>query len=95
MASARPDQRGVVSGVLNLARNLGLMTGASLIGALFASLVAAASGTRQGVTAASGKAMIAGMHGMFLVAAGMVAASILLSIFTVQRSRENNNFLAL
>ncbi len=95
MASARPDQRGVVSGLLNLSRNLGMMTGASLMGALFASLVAAASGARQGVTAASGKAMIAGMHGMFLVAAYMVAASILLSIFTVQRSRETNNSLAL
>ncbi|MDN0109644.1 MFS transporter [Yersinia mollaretii] len=30
------DQRGVVSGMLNLARNLGLMTGASVMGAIFA-----------------------------------------------------------
>ncbi len=94
MANARPDQRGVVSGLLNLARNLGQMTGTSLMGAVFASFVAAASGTRLAVTTAPGKALLAGMHGMFLVAAGMVAASILLSIFTLQRSREARNFIA-
>jgi EmrB/QacA subfamily drug resistance transporter len=35
MVGARPDQRGVVSGVLNLSRNLGLITGASVMGAVF------------------------------------------------------------
>ena len=36
MADIRPDQRGVVSGLLNLSRNLGLITGASAMGAVFA-----------------------------------------------------------
>ena len=36
MGAAPSDQRGVVSGMLNLARNLGLITGASLMGAVFA-----------------------------------------------------------
>jgi len=31
-----PDQRGVVSGLLNLSRNLGLVTGATVMGAVFA-----------------------------------------------------------
>jgi EmrB/QacA subfamily drug resistance transporter len=35
MADIRPDQRGVVSGMLNLSRNLGLITGASVMGAVF------------------------------------------------------------
>jgi len=35
MADARPDQRGVISGMLNLSRNLGLITGASVMGAVF------------------------------------------------------------
>jgi MFS family permease len=35
MADIRPDQRGVVSGMLNLSRNLGLITGASAMGAVF------------------------------------------------------------
>jgi MFS family permease len=36
MTDIRPDQRGVVSGMLNLSRNLGLITGASVMGAVFA-----------------------------------------------------------
>lgn len=36
MTNVQPDQRGVVSGLLNLSRNLGLITGASGMGALFA-----------------------------------------------------------
>ncbi|MDB5221296.1 MAG: major facilitator superfamily 1 [Myxococcaceae bacterium] len=36
MADVDPHQRGVVSGLLNLSRNLGLVTGASVMGAVFA-----------------------------------------------------------
>jgi MFS family permease len=36
MADVVADQRGVVSGLLNLSRNLGLITGASVMGAVFA-----------------------------------------------------------
>lgn len=36
MSDIRPDQRGVISGLLNLSRNLGLITGASIMGAVFA-----------------------------------------------------------
>ncbi len=36
MKDVPPDQRGVVSGMLNLSRNLGLVTGASFMGAVFA-----------------------------------------------------------
>ena len=36
MADVRPDRRGVISGLLNLSRNLGLITGASVMGAVFA-----------------------------------------------------------
>jgi EmrB/QacA subfamily drug resistance transporter len=36
MADVPADQRGVVSGMLNLSRNLGLITGASVMGAVFA-----------------------------------------------------------
>ena len=42
-----PDMRGVVSGMLNLSRNLGLITGASAMGAIFAF----ASGTADVATA--------------------------------------------
>jgi EmrB/QacA subfamily drug resistance transporter len=36
MTGIEPGQRGLVSGLLNLSRNLGLVTGASLMGAVFA-----------------------------------------------------------
>ncbi len=36
MANVRPDQRGVISGMLSLSRNLGLITGASMMGTVFA-----------------------------------------------------------
>jgi predicted MFS family arabinose efflux permease len=36
LTDLRPDQRGVVSGLLNLSRNLGLITGAAMMGAVFA-----------------------------------------------------------
>ena len=39
MTNIRPDQRGVISGMLNLSRNLGLITGASAMGAVFASRI--------------------------------------------------------
>ena len=35
MTGVSPEQRGVVSGVLNLSRNLGLITGASMMGTVF------------------------------------------------------------
>ena len=36
MTDISPDRRGVISGMLNLSRNLGLITGASVMGAVFA-----------------------------------------------------------
>ena len=45
MSGVGAGERGVVSGLLNLSRNLGLITGASLMGAIFA---VASAGGRQG-----------------------------------------------
>jgi MFS family permease len=63
MTNVRKDQRGVVSGMLNLARNLGLFTGASVLGALFA-----------GASAATGVA--AGMRITFAAAALLIVAAL-------------------
>jgi MFS family permease len=41
MADVPADRRGVLSGLVNLARNLGLITGASVMGAVFAGAVGA------------------------------------------------------
>ncbi len=74
MTAVRPDQRGVVSGLLNLARNLGLITGASVMGALFA-LGAAATD----MMTASPEAVAAGMRITFAVATALVAAALALA----------------
>lgn len=63
MSEAAADQRGVVSGLLALSRNLGLVTGASVMGALFAR----ASGAREVATAAPG-AVALGMRVTFAIA---------------------------
>ncbi|MFD1151340.1 MFS transporter [Saccharothrix hoggarensis] len=64
-----PDRRGVVSGMLNLSRNLGLMTGASVMGAVFGS----ATGD---VTAAASADVARGTHRTFAVAALLVAVGL-------------------
>jgi EmrB/QacA subfamily drug resistance transporter len=70
MLNVGAEQRGVVSGMLNLSRNLGLITGASAMGALFA----AASGTLD--HAAEPGEIAAGMRTAFAVAAALTAAAI-------------------
>ena len=50
MSGVSPDRKGVISGMLNLSRNLGLITGASAMGAVFflgKSLTAATSGAAE------------------------------------------------
>ncbi|WP_373046956.1 MFS transporter [Vulgatibacter sp.] len=61
------SQRGVVSGTLNLSRNLGLITGASAMGAVFALATGA-----DDVTTASPPAIAAAMRITFAVAAALV-----------------------
>lgn len=67
MSDVAPDQRGVFSGLLNLARNLGFVTGASVMGAVFAM----AAGVADVGTAAPG-AVGDGMRATFAVSAGLV-----------------------
>jgi len=71
MTDVRPDQRGVISGVLNLSRNLGLITGASVMGAVFA----LASATTD-IMAAPPEAVAAGMRITFAVAAMLVVVAL-------------------
>ena len=63
MMDVHPNQRGVISGLLNLSRNLGLITGASLMGAVFALASAATD-----ITIASPEAVTTGMRITFAVA---------------------------
>ena len=71
MTGIRPDQRGVISGMLSLSRNLGLITGASVMGAVFALASAAID-----VTTAHPAAVAAGMRTTFAVAAMLVVVAL-------------------
>jgi MFS family permease len=71
MTDIRPDQRGVISGMLSLARNLGLITGTSAMGAVFAS----ATGTLT-ITMARPEAVAAGMRSTFAVAAILIGVAL-------------------
>jgi MFS family permease len=75
MMDVRPDQRGVISGILNLARNLGLITGASVMGAVFALASATAD-----ITTARPAAVAAGMRITFAVAAVLIVCAIVIAL---------------
>src|SRR3990167_4827547 len=82
MASATADQRGVVAGLLNLSRNLGLITGASAMGAVFS------FGASTNLVATAGaQQLTAGLHPTFLVAAALVALGGVLTWLGVTASR--------
>jgi MFS family permease len=75
MATASSGERGLVAGVLGLSRNLGLITGASAMGAVFA----LASGASD-LTIAAPDSVARGMRVTFAVAAALVVAPIALAI---------------
>jgi len=75
MGNVRGDQRGVVSGLLNLSRNLGLLTGASVMGAVFARASGAAD-----ITTAPPEAVATGMRITFAVAAVLVIVALVISV---------------
>ncbi|MBB4302546.1 MFS family permease [Rhodobium orientis] len=74
MTGGAEDRRGVVSGMLSLSRNLGFITGASVLGAVFA------FGAAAPVASASGEAVAAGLRLTFLVAAGLMAIALVLML---------------
>ena len=88
MTDVPPDQRGVISGLLSLSRNLGLITGAAVMGAVFAF----ASGT-QDITSAADNAVAFGMQFTFAVAGVLMAIAMTIAIVmrhsTQARSRPN------
>jgi len=81
MAQARADQRGLVSGLLQLSRNLGLITGASAMGAVFQFGASAELGP-----AADASALAAGLRLTFLLAATLVALAAVLSLWATRRN---------
>ena len=75
MTNIRPDQRGVISGVLNLSRNLGLITGASVMGTVFATGAASAN-----LLTAPPEALVSGMRLTFAVATGLLLLALAIAL---------------
>jgi MFS family permease len=75
MTDVRPDQRGVISGLLNLSRNLGLITGASVMGAVFA----LASATSD-LTTARPEAVATGLRVTFAVAGVLIVGALAIAM---------------
>lgn len=74
MAGVAQDQRGVVSAMLGLARNLGLITGAAAMGAVFALAT-------DDPTQAPAAVIAAGLHMTFGVATVLMVAGLVLGAF--------------
>jgi EmrB/QacA subfamily drug resistance transporter len=81
MTNVRADQRGVASGMLNLSRNLGLVTGASVMGAVFA----LGSATTD-IVSAHPETVAAGMRITFAVAAALVFVALAIAALGNVRS---------
>jgi EmrB/QacA subfamily drug resistance transporter len=75
MKDIRPDQRGLKSGMLNLSRNLGLITGASVMGAVFAYGSASFD-----ITTARPDAVANGMQFTFAAASVLMAAALAFAV---------------
>lgn len=75
MQNVQPEQRGVISGLLNLSRNLGLITGASVMGAVFA----AGSATTD-LTTARPEAVATGMRITFAIAAVLTIVALVIAL---------------
>ncbi|SDH83985.1 MFS transporter [Desulfosporosinus hippei] len=82
MISARPEQRGTISGLLNLARTLGQATGASLMGSIFNYFTMASGGKDISVNSASAAAITSGVHGAFIAATILVIIAIVIGMTT-------------
>jgi len=84
MADISPEQRGVMSGMLNLSRNLGLITGASVMGAVFAFAAATTD-----ITTARPEAVARGMRITFAVAAALILVALAIVAAAYRRTRRD------
>lgn len=82
MTGIPADRRGVVSGILSLSRSLGLITGASVLGAVFSF----ASGTTE-VISARPEAVVFGMRITFIVGAGLMTIAVALVLGGMKATR--------
>ncbi len=81
MSVATSETRGLVSGMLNLSRNLGLITGASVMGAVFI------AGLGMNAADANLAALTAGMRITFMLAASLIIVALTISMLAKKYSK--------
>lgn len=86
MKDVQSDQRGVISGLLNLSRNLGLITGTTLMGAVFA----LATGTNE-LNKAQPETVAQGLQITFAFAAILIFSAIFM-VVKMEGKRKIGNF---
>ncbi|MBT9456272.1 MAG: MFS transporter, partial [Burkholderiaceae bacterium] len=89
MTNVGADQRGVISGLLNLSRNLGLITGASVMGTVFAFGAGATD-----IMTARPEAVATGTGITFIVAAMLIGMALAIAIISAGRAQEDGRDLA-
>jgi MFS family permease len=75
MMNVPSERKGVIAGLLNLSRNLGLITGASVMGAIFA--LASAS---VDITTTGPEGVATGMRTTFAVASGLILIALAIAV---------------
>jgi EmrB/QacA subfamily drug resistance transporter len=92
MGSVPPEYMGIGGGLLTITRLLGQISGVAVLGSIWATSVAAASGGSlppEGASAAERVAQVAGLHTTFIVAGVIMTASVLVGAWGMRRERED------
>jgi len=89
MKDVSPDHRGVVSAMLNLSRNLGFVTGASVMGAVFALATASTD-----IASAPPESVARGMQATFAVAVILVVIALAIAASTYRNSARNRGLVS-
>ncbi|NLF12993.1 MAG: MFS transporter, partial [Anaerolineaceae bacterium] len=89
MGAVPRERLGIASGLLSITRTLGQTTGISVLGALWASRVAARAGSAlaQGATAAPAAAQVAGLNDTFRVVIVLLSLALMLAAWGLVQER--------
>jgi EmrB/QacA subfamily drug resistance transporter len=91
MGSVPPEYTGVAGGLLHLTRLLGQIVGIAVLGSIWATRVAAASGgvlPQGGATAADPSAQVAGLHTVFGIAAAIMVVATIIGAWGLRREQQ-------
>jgi EmrB/QacA subfamily drug resistance transporter len=98
MGSVPPEYMGVGGGLLTMTRLLGQITGVAVLGSIWATSVAAASGGSlppEGASGADPLAQVTGLHTTFIVAGFIMIAALVVGAWGMRQERQDRRHTAL